>query len=95
MFWTIKLCNYAKLHCLNRTVYLYKIDLILNNLQTFIWYKTQTNKHIIPIKTCLSNKIYANINSYLNIRKTGSRSFKFKWSIVKHLKSYVYRVIIY
>ena len=39
MFLTIKLCTYAKLTIFNRTDYLHKNDLALNNLQRLICHK--------------------------------------------------------
>ena len=52
MFLTTKLCTFDKKNCLNRNVYVYKIDFALNNLQWFICNKKktknkQTNKQII------------------------------------------------
>ena len=46
MIFTIKLCTYAKLNFLNRTVHLYKIDLELNYLLRLICYKMQRDKQI-------------------------------------------------
>ena len=36
-----KLCTYRKLDFLSKTVYLFKIDLALDNLQSLIYHKTK------------------------------------------------------
>ena len=46
MFLPIKLCTYTKLNCLNRTVYMYKKDLALNNQQWLMCNKTKPNKRV-------------------------------------------------
>ena len=52
MFWTIKLCIYAKLYCLKYLINCIKMDLALNNLQRLICHKTQpTNQSIIWLQT--------------------------------------------
>ena len=43
MFFTIKLWTYAKLFKIELFICI-KLDLALNNLQRFIYHKTQTNK---------------------------------------------------
>ena len=50
MFLTIKLCTHAKLNCLKCL----KMDLVLNNLQRLICYKTQTANNHVVIIYCVS-----------------------------------------